>query len=135
MLDVKNIIRKFIIENYLFGDDEGLEGCSGAICVLPRGPRDDPVRLGENGCFRTDDAPFVPLGGFYAVWIPRQVGPGEEEGRMLGAFTEASEDDIRAWYSFLRSQGVTAMRLMLRTHGADGTEAMDVGGWFKNNWN
>lgn len=28
MSDVKNKIRSFIIENYLFGDDEGLEGAT-----------------------------------------------------------------------------------------------------------
>jgi len=109
-------------------DDEKLSGVSGDICVLPRGPRGDPVRLGDNGYFTAGAAPFVPLGGFYAVWIPRPAAPGEEEGRVFGPFTEASEEDVNHWFGFLRSQGVTAMRLMLRTHGPDGTEAMDVGG-------
>jgi hypothetical protein len=109
-------------------DDQGLSGMSGDICVLPRGPWAEPVRLGGNGYFVAGAAPFLPLGGFYAVWIPRPAPPGQEEGRVIAPFTSASEEDVHHWFGFLRSQGVTAMRLMLRTHGPDGTEAMDVGG-------
>lgn len=109
-------------------DDEGLEGESGEICVLPKGRAENKVVLRE-GAFRTQGGqPFVPLGGFYAVWIPRIPGPGEEEGRNIRAFTEASEEEMRHWFGFLRGQGVTALRMMLRTHGPGGTEAMDAGG-------
>ena len=117
-------------------DDQGLAGTSGPICVLPRGPRPGAVQLLPNGYFATGDgAPFVPLGGFYAVWVPRPAAQDRldnlshrEEGRVIRAFTEAGEEEVLRWFGFLQQQGITAMRMMLRTHSAQGTEAMDVGG-------
>lgn len=109
-------------------DERGLAGESGDICVLPKGPPARKIAL-RGGCFQTPDGrPFVPLGGFYSVWIPGIPAAGEEEGRRIRAFTDATEDEMRHWFGFLRSQGVTALRMMLRTHGPGGTEAMDMGG-------
>lgn len=110
-------------------DDQGMTGQSGPICVLPKGPRPDRVRLGGNGYFATGPGqPFVPLGGFYGVWVPAIAEPGQEKGRAIHAFNEATEEEILDWFGFLQAQGVTAIRMMLRTHGPDGTEAMDIGG-------
>lgn len=109
-------------------DERGLEGESGDICVLPKGPPAGKIALRSGGFQTPDGQPFVPLGGFYAVWIPGIPADGDEEGRRLRAFTEATEDEMRHWFEFLRSQGVTALRMMLRTHRPGGTEAMDVGG-------
>ncbi len=109
-------------------DDQGLAGASGEVCVLPKGPRTEPVTLGPNGYFRMGAEPFVPLGGFYAVWIPHAAPPGTEEGLDFGPFTRATEEEIHHWFGHLRDQGVTAMRLMLRTHESAGCEALDAGG-------
>ncbi|HQK92108.1 MAG TPA: hypothetical protein PLD23_01310 [Armatimonadota bacterium] len=110
-------------------DDQGLTGQSGPVCVLPKGPRPDRVRLGDNGYFTTGPGqPFVPLGGFYGVWVPGIAAPGQEKGRAIHAFHEATEEEILDWFGFLQAQGITAIRMMLRTHGPDGTEAMDIGG-------
>lgn len=109
-------------------DDQGLTGESGPICVLPQAQPERKVVLKE-GAFRTPDgSPFVPLGGFYAVWIPAIPAAGEEAGRHIRSFADASEEEMHHWFGFLRAQGVTAMRMMLRRHGQGGTEAMDAGG-------
>ena len=107
-------------------DDEGLSGESGAICLLPSKPRTDPIVLGPNAYFRKgpDGPAWLPLGGFYANWVglPRDG----EEGRQVLSFVEATEEQLAHWLEFLASQGVTAMRFMLRAHTPRGMEPMDI---------
>jgi len=109
-------------------DAAGLEGLSDAICILPKGAPDEKVTLAGNGRFTAGGRAFTPLGGFYAVWVPQIPPEGEEEGRRIRAFTDATEEEMAHWFAYLKSQGVNALRMMLRTHGPDGTEAMDIGG-------
>ncbi|MDH7571409.1 MAG: hypothetical protein QHJ73_17680, partial [Armatimonadota bacterium] len=53
--------------------------------------------------------------------------PDGEWSRLI-SFTDASDEQIVAWLKFLKEQGVTAQRFMLRTHRRDGMEPMDIGG-------
>jgi len=108
-------------------DEAGLRGASAPLALLPTEPKPNPVRLLPNGYFATADGkPFIPLGGFYANWVG--LPEGGEEGRRLVSFTDATEEQIVHWLSFLHEQGVTALRFMLRTHRPNGMEPMDVGG-------
>lgn len=108
---------------------EKLSGESGPICFLPRGPKANRVILGDNGYFRTADGrPYLPLGGFYINWIGMPDPQTGEQGRILRSFTDVDEAAIVQWLSYLREQGVTTLRLMLRTHTKVGLEPMDVGG-------
>ena len=108
---------------------ETLAGESGPICILPQGPRPNPVSLGGNGYFKTADGlPYPPLGGFYINWIGMPDPTTGEQGRVIRSFTDADEAATRDWLSYLHSQGVTTLRFMLRTHTRDGLEPMDVGG-------
>jgi hypothetical protein len=108
-------------------DDGKLSGRSALISVVFPQPCDD-VRLAENGYFvRSDGTPFVPLGGFYANWVQDATPNGE--WNKTTSFTYTSDDDKLRWMKFLKENGVTAMRLMLRTHHPDNTtEPMDLGG-------
>lgn len=107
-------------------DGDGLRGQSAPICLLPGRPRSDPIVLGRNGYFRRGEKGpvWMPLGGFYANWVG--LPEGGEEGRRLISFVDASEEQIVHWLDFLASQGVTAMRFMLRAHTPQGMEPMDV---------
>lgn len=107
-------------------DDQGLSGESSDICLLPTAPRTDPVVLGPNGYFRkgAQGAGWLPLGGFYSNWVGLPVDG--EEGRRLLSFVDATEEQIDHWLAFCASQGVTAMRFMLRAHTPRGMEPMDV---------
>lgn len=107
-------------------DDQGLSGESAAICLLPGQPRKDPIVIGPNGYFRkgADGPAWLPLGGFYANWVG--LPENGEEGRRLISFVDATDEQLDHWMSFLASQGVTAMRFMLRAHTPQGMEPMDV---------
>ncbi|MEN6645572.1 MAG: LamG-like jellyroll fold domain-containing protein [Armatimonadia bacterium] len=107
-------------------DDQGLTGESAPICLLPTKPRQNPIVLGPNGYFRQgkDGRAWVPLGGFYANWVG--LPEDGEEGRKLISFVDATEEQMNHWLDFLASQGVTAMRFMLRAHTKLGMEPMDV---------
>ncbi|MBM3477029.1 MAG: hypothetical protein FJX75_27490, partial [Armatimonadetes bacterium] len=108
---------------------ETLAGESGPICILPKGPRPNPVSVGDNGYFRTADGrPYLPLGGFYINWVGMPDPQTGEQGRVIRSFTDVDERAIVEWLSYLQSQGVTTLRFMLRTHTRDGLEPMDVGG-------
>jgi len=105
---------------------EGLKGQSPPICLLAAQPS-APVTLGPNGYFRTRDGkPWLPLGGFYANWVG--LPQDGEEGKRLISFTDATEEQMTHWLQYLSSQGVTALRAMLRTHRRDGMEPLDIGG-------
>ncbi len=107
-------------------DPQGLVGRSPPICLLAAAPT-TPVTLGANGYFRTREGKaWLPLGGFYANWVG--LPQGGEEGRKLVSFTDATEEQTTHWLKFLSSQGVTAMRAMLRTHRPGGMEPLDIGG-------
>ena len=84
------------------------------------------MRLLPNGYFAAGDKPLLPLGGFYANWVGLPTPDGEWDKRL--SFTDASDQQIVAWLTYLKSQGVTAERFMLRTHRPNGMEPMDVGG-------
>ncbi|HJN18653.1 MAG TPA: LamG-like jellyroll fold domain-containing protein, partial [Armatimonadota bacterium] len=110
-------------------DDQGRSGESGPICILPEGPRPNPVSLGGSGYFATADGePYVPLGGCYINWVGLPDAETGEEGRILRSFTDCTEDEILHWLDFLRRQGVNTLRFMLRTHVDGDLEGMDVGG-------
>lgn len=106
-------------------DQEGLRG-EAIICVLPAKPRTEPIVLGPNGYFRKGPhgPVWLPLGGFYANWIG--LPERGEEGRRVISFVDATEEQIIHWLDFLASQGVTAMRFMLRAHRPKGSEPMDI---------
>ncbi|MCX6911272.1 MAG: hypothetical protein NTY01_24965 [Verrucomicrobia bacterium] len=107
-------------------DADGLTGESAPISTLPAGPRPNRVRLIANGYFAADGKPWLPLGGFYANWVGLPTEDGEWDKRL--SFTDASDEQIVAWLKFLKANGVTAQRFMLRTHRKNGMEPMDIGG-------
>ena len=79
--------------------------------------------LGQNGYFREGrDAQAGCLGGF-ANWVGL---PDRGEGPEVVSFVEATEEQLVHWLDFLGTQGVTAMRFMLRAHTPKGMEPMDV---------
>lgn len=108
-------------------DGQGLTGRSASITVALDKPRPATVRVLPNGYFAwSDGRPFIPLGGFYANWVQQETPDGEWGN--LQSFTDTTDAEKLRWMEFLKSQGVTAMRMMLRTHRRDGMEPMDVGG-------
>lgn len=108
-------------------DDGGCSGRSSQLTVIPDDTLANAVRLLPNGYFAyADGRPFVPLGGFYANWVQSESPDGEWP--QLRSFTDTTDDNKRRWMQFLHDSGVTAMRMMLRTHRDDGMEPMDVGG-------
>jgi hypothetical protein len=107
-------------------DADGLVGESAPISTLPAGPRPNRVRLLPNGYFAADGKPWMPLGGFYANWVGVPTEDGEWDKRL--SFTDASDEQVVAWLKFLKANGVTAQRFMLRTHRKNGMEPMDIGG-------
>ena len=107
-------------------DANGLSGESVPISALPAGPRPDRVRLLPNGYFAKAGKAWLPLGGFYANWVGLPTGDGEWDKRL--SFTDASDEQVVAWLKFLKANGVTAQRFMLRTHRKNGMEPMDIGG-------
>lgn len=109
-------------------DSSGIKGRSATISVIFPQPRNDGIRLAKSGYFvRNDGRPFVPLGGFYANWVQDATPNGE--WNKLSSFTYTSDQEKVRWMKFLHENGITAMRLMLRTHHPDGTvEPMDLGG-------
>jgi hypothetical protein len=108
-------------------DDQGCSGTSAAFSVTSSQGRANSIRLLPNGYFaHADGRPFVPLGGFYANWVQGETPNGE--WTRLRSFTDTTDQDKRQWMKFLQESGVTAMRMMLRTHRPDGMEPMDVGG-------
>jgi hypothetical protein len=108
-------------------DGQGIAGRSGAISVALDSPRPKHIRLLPNGYFAwSDGRPFVPLGGFYANWVQRETPDGEWAD--LRSFTDTSDAEKVRWMEFLHQSGVTAMRMMLRTHRTGGMEPMDVCG-------
>ncbi len=107
-------------------DADGLSGESALISALPAGPRPNRVRLLPNGYFAADGKAWLPLGGFYANWVGLPTEDGEWDKRL--SFTDASDEQVVAWLKFLKANGVTAQRFMLRTHRKNGMEPMDIGG-------
>lgn len=107
-------------------DAAGLSGRSAPISFLPGGPRPEPVRLLPNGYFAIGGKAWLPLGGFYANWVGLPTPDGEWDKRA--SFTDATEAQIVEWLKFLKSNGVTALRFMLRSHRNNGMEPMDIGG-------
>jgi len=108
-------------------DNAGCSGTSAQFSVTPTQGRNNPIHLLPNGYFAyADGRPFVPLGGFYANWVQSETPNGE--WNKVRSFTDTTEDEKRRWMKFLHDNGVTAMRMMLRTHRPNGTEPMDIGG-------
>ena len=107
-------------------DADGLVGESAPISTLPVGPRPDRVRLLPNGYFAAGGKSWLPLGGFYANWVGLPTPDGEWDKRL--SFTDATDEQVVAWLKYLKENGVTAQRFMLRTHRKNGMEPMDIGG-------
>jgi hypothetical protein len=107
-------------------DAAGLTGASAPISTLPGAPAPERVRLLPNGYFAVGQKPWLPLGGFYANWVGVPTADGEWDQRV--SFTDATDEQIVAWLKFLKANGVTAERFMLRTHRKNGMEPMDIGG-------
>jgi hypothetical protein len=108
-------------------DEEGLTGLSDPITVAPP-VRADAITVGPNGYFRhPDGTPFIPLGGLYANWV-HKVDNGAAGDLVSLSFTDATDEELRAWFSYLRDNGITALRAMLRDHTAKGCEPMDIAG-------
>ena len=88
---------------------------------------DRPITLKPNGYFGcADGSAFVPLGGFYANWPGKDNGPGNkilpprqvmpDMGKpYLYPYSQETLADMRGWFAYLKSQGVTAQRMMLRS--------------------
>jgi hypothetical protein len=108
-------------------DAAGLRGRSAGVCYTPD-HRDWGVTVGRNGYFVTSSGKgWLPLGGFYTNWVGDVPATGEA-GRKLTSFVDTTDAEKIRWLTFLASQGVTAMRFMLRAHRPDGLEPMDIGG-------
>ena len=108
-------------------DGQGLTGQSAAISLALDAPRPKYIRLLPNGYFAwSDGRPFIPLGGFYANWVQEETPDGEWS--KLSSFTDTTDQQKLRWMEFLHQSGVTAMRMMLRTHRPNGMEPMDVCG-------
>ncbi|MCY3017429.1 MAG: hypothetical protein NTW87_00140 [Planctomycetota bacterium] len=107
-------------------DDQGLAGQSAYLCVMPDGPRPEPVRLLPNNYFAAGGKPWIPLGGFYANWVQVPTPDGEWDRRL--SFTDATDEQTVAWLRVLQENGVNAHRFMLRTHRPKYLEPMDLGG-------
>jgi len=106
-------------------------GCSAGLCspiVAAPALRKTMLRVGPNRYFVDGRGrPFLPLGGLYANRV-HVVEDGSARGLVSEAFTDASDDQLRAWFAYLRANGVTALRAMLRNHTRLGTEPMDIVG-------
>jgi len=108
-------------------DEAGRQGQSARICLVARPPRPRRIGLLPNGYFADQQGKaFVPLGGFYANWV--QCPTPDGEWAELRSFTDTSDEYKRRWLAYLHQNGVTAIRMMLRTHRADGMEPMDLCG-------
>jgi len=108
-------------------DTAGLRGRSAGVCYTPD-RRDWGVTVGRDGYFVTSKGKaWLPLGGFYANWVGDVPAAGEA-GRKLTSFVDTTDAQKIRWLKFLASQGVTAMRFMLRAHRPGGLEPMDIGG-------
>ena len=108
-------------------DAAGLCGASDPIVVAPP-VRSDAITVGPNGYFRhPDGTSFIPLGGLYANWV-HKVENGNAGDLVSYSFTDATDDQLRAWFSYLHANGITALRAMLRDHTAKGAEPMDIVG-------
>ena len=108
-------------------DTAGAQGRSAGVCFTPD-HRDWGVTLGRNGYFITSAGKaWLPLGGFYTNWVGDVPAAGEA-GRKLTSFVDTTDEQKILWLKFLASQGVTAMRFMLRAHRPGGMEPMDIGG-------
>ena len=106
-------------------DEAGLSGQSAPVIVAPPA-RADQVRVGPNGYFLNPDGTvFVPLGGLYGNWI-HKIKDGVRLENVGSSIAEASDEQLRAHFAYLRDNGVTALRIMLRDHTKIGTEPMDA---------
>lgn len=108
-------------------DAQGIAGAAGPYIVAQMTRDDRPRFAGRRYLMERGGAPFVPLGGLYANW-PHRVVDGHDAGGLSQSLANVSDEDLQRWYAFLRDQGVTALRGMLRDHAAEGTEPMDIVG-------
>jgi hypothetical protein len=106
-------------------DDAGLSGRSPSIIVSPP-IRTDQVRVGPNGYFlHADGKPFMPLGGLYGNFVHKVEG-GVRGDMISSSIADATDEQLRAHFAYLRDNGVTALRVMLRDHTKIGCEPMDA---------
>jgi hypothetical protein len=108
-------------------DEAGRTGACDPVVVAPP-VRANVVTLGPNGFLRNaDGTPFVSLGGLYANWV-HKVDNGAAGDLLSYSFSDATDDQLRAWFSYLHDNGINALRAMLRDHTAKGCEPMDIVG-------
>ena len=108
-------------------DSDGLTGSSDPVVVAPP-VRADAITIGPNRFFQhPNGTPFVPLGGLYANWVHKVANGVAGDGISL-SFTDATDDQLRAWFSYLHDNGINSLRAMLRDHVAKGCEPMDIVG-------
>ncbi len=106
-------------------DDAGLTGQSLPIIAAPP-VRTDPVRVGPNGYFLNPDGTvFLPLGGLYGNWV-HKIKDGIRLENVGYSIAEATDEQLREHFAYLRDNGVNALRIMLRDHTALGAEPMDA---------
>ncbi len=120
----KNLFTKFSVS---VRDSKGIRGESEPIVVSPP-IRKDIITLGPNGYFVDKTGkPFIPLGGLYANRV-HTVSGDSCGGTISDAFTDASDEQLNQWFAYLKANGVTALRGMLRNHTKTGTEPLDIMG-------
>lgn len=105
----------------------GLKGLSERVVASPP-LRPDLLTIGKLGFFvDRGGKPFIPLGGLYANRIHKVEG-GVCVGTVSDSIVDATPEQIRQWYAYLKQNGVTALRAMLRDHTRQGCEPMDIMG-------
>jgi|GEM_PF-3765518 len=108
-------------------DAKGIAGESEPVVVSPP-MRKDLIKLGPNGYFvNTSGKPFLPFGGLYANRV-HTVSGDSCGGTISDAFTDATDEQLNQWFAYLKANGVTAMRGMLRNHTKIGTDPLDIMG-------
>lgn len=119
-----NLFSKFTVS---VQDAKGTTGESEPIIVSPP-MRKNLITLGQNGFFvDTKGRVFMPFGGLYANRV--HTVSGDVAGWTISdAFTDASDEQLKQWFAYLKTNGVTALRGMLRNHTRKGTDPMDIMG-------
>lgn len=85
-------------------------------------PKKNRLKVGPNGYFVFDNGEvFLPLGGLYLNWLPKQIPADRRERRMgdLWTYQKCSDEEVSNWFAYLRANGVNTLRWMLRRHAGE----------------